>query len=350
MNTGLNFPSGNPLDPSGNLTPQWRMFFLTLFTRSGGTAGSDTATLQAAITKANANIADLQSEDAQGDPAPDMAAVFGLIHVVEAIAAQAMAAASRQSDERGETGESASVTHLSQRVAEIEGQIEHYRADDALRQRIADLESRIESMQPVIADASQLTGLGTMATQNASAVAVTGGSGVFSSLASSTNTFIGNVSVLIAGATGRIFTAIRGSTGAGGIELSTSAVDADALLSGVIQAGDANGTGGERRLGMIQFLTNGATSTNRGGAIAFVTKADGGAVTEAGRFTNTQRLLLGTTTDNGTDRLQVNGSISMSPTTTTTAPAAGAAGALPATPTGYANITIGGTARKIAYY
>lgn len=36
--------------------------------------------------------------------------------------------------------------------------------------------------------------------------------------------------------------------------------------------------------------------------------------------------------------------------TTTTAPAAGGAGALPATPTGYATIQFGGTARKVAYY
>lgn len=42
--------------------------------------------------------------------------------------------------------------------------------------------------------------------------------------------------------------------------------------------------------------------------------------------------------------------IAFSPTTTTTAPAAGGAGALPATPLGYATITIGGVARKFAYY
>jgi hypothetical protein len=44
------------------------------------------------------------------------------------------------------------------------------------------------------------------------------------------------------------------------------------------------------------------------------------------------------------------GSLAISPTTTTTAPAAGGAGALPATPAGYATITINGTSHQIPYY
>lgn len=42
--------------------------------------------------------------------------------------------------------------------------------------------------------------------------------------------------------------------------------------------------------------------------------------------------------------------LSFAPTTQTTAPSAGAGAALPATPAGYADITINGTLRKIAYY
>jgi hypothetical protein len=351
MNTGLNFPSGNPLDPSGNLTPQWRMFFLTLFTRSGGTAGSDTATLQAAITKANANIADLQSEDAQGEPAPDMAAVFGLIHVVEAIAAQAMAAASRQSDERGETGESASVTHLSQRVAEIEGQIEHYRADDALRQRIADLESRIESMQPVIADASQLTGLGTMATQDASAVAVSGGSinnvaaGATTPLQGITNT--GLYTGQRFGSSGAFV--LRSAAGTQAVPAQISAATQIALI--VMRAYNDVGSYGD--VSSLGVGTDGAvTSTSAPGYLTINTTASGAtSVTERARVTSAGLFLIGRTADDGSgNKLQVNGGLSIVPVTTTTAPAAGAAGALPATPTGYATIRIGGTDRKIAYY
>jgi hypothetical protein len=351
MNTAANFPSGNPLDATGNLTPQWRSFFLTLFNRSGGTLGSDTSALQDAITKALAGIADLEAEESAGSPAPDMAAVFGLIHLVEAIAAQAMAAASRQPDERGETGESASVSHLSQRVAELEGQIEHYRADDALRQRIADLESRVESLQPVIADASQITGLGSMASQDAGAVSITGGSGVFSALSCAANAFIGAVASVLNVTVGRLFICVRGSTGAGGVELSSAAADADATLAGIVQFSDTNGTGTDKRLALIQGFTSGTTANNRGGALTFATKRNASGVAEAARISNDQKFLIGSTAvDGSTNLLQVNSSISIVPTTTTTAPTAGGAGALPATPTGYATIRIGGTDRKIAYY
>lgn len=44
------------------------------------------------------------------------------------------------------------------------------------------------------------------------------------------------------------------------------------------------------------------------------------------------------------------GDLELSPATTTASPSAGAAGALPATPSGYATISINGTAHKIPYY
>lgn len=46
----------------------------------------------------------------------------------------------------------------------------------------------------------------------------------------------------------------------------------------------------------------------------------------------------------------ITGGLSFSPATTATAPTAGGAGALPATPAGYMTVTVGGTARKVAYY
>jgi hypothetical protein len=48
--------------------------------------------------------------------------------------------------------------------------------------------------------------------------------------------------------------------------------------------------------------------------------------------------------------LTLTGGFSFAPTTTTAAPAAGVAGALPATPSGYATVTIDGISRQIAYY
>lgn len=224
MNTDLNFPSGNPLDAAGNLTPQWRMFFLTLFTRSGGTAGNDTSALQAAITAADAKITDLQTEGGAGSPVPDMAAVYAMIHVVEAIAVQAMAASTRQPDERGEAGEAGAFGALERRIAEIESQIHRAGADGALIRRVDDAE--------VAANAGHAPPVTSVATRQ------------------------GDVTLAVA-------------------DVSGAAPSANASFTGTF-------------------------------AIA--------------------------------------------PATTTTAPSAGSAGALPTAPAGYVTITIGGVARKIAYY
>lgn len=48
--------------------------------------------------------------------------------------------------------------------------------------------------------------------------------------------------------------------------------------------------------------------------------------------------------------LDSSGGLTLTLASTTTAPTAGAAGALPATPAGYATVTINGTAQKVAYY
>jgi hypothetical protein len=323
VNTGANFPSGNPLDPAGNLTPQWRMFFLTLFTRSGGAAGNDTSTLQAAIAAANANIDDLQTEDGQGAPAPDMAAVFGLIYVVEAIAAQAMAAASRQPDERGETGESASVTHLSQRVAELEGQLEHYRCDDALRIRIADLESKIEAIAtPQIADASQL-GLGTADSPTFAGVTSTG---PVTGIGASTSTYA--MTAARNGASSSQYVGLGGLAG-------SNAVDSYSASSNA------------------KLMTYNATTTSSNTAPTSGSVGHQWSILGVAKMLLNQsgNLLVGTTTDDGSGNpIQSNAGLSIKPSTTTTAPAAGGAGALPATPLGYATIRINGTDRKVAYY
>lgn len=321
-------------NPNGSLTRVGYELLLSFLTRTGGQSGVDSgdlsqliADLQQLVGEQGADIDDLEVQGAAG---PDAGAVL------------------QSRDERGEGGDASYLTAVTSRLAEIELQLEQYRGADALFSKIHELEARIADGFALPYD--PISGLGTMSTQNASAVAITGGSGIFSTLQSLANTFIGNVTSIIASSTGRIFVAIRGSTAAGGIEMSTSAADADATLAGVMQWSDANGTGAERRLASIQGFTSGTTATNRGGVISFTTKADGGGLTEAARITNTQRMLLGTTTDDGVNKLQVNGSIAMAPATTTTAPAAGGAGALPATPTGYATMTIGGTVRKLAYY
>ncbi|KVH52913.1 hypothetical protein WS89_31240 [Burkholderia sp. MSMB1072] len=169
------------------MTPEWRAFFLSLFTRTGGSGGDDSATIRADLNKAIKNISDLQTESQQGRPSADLGMAYSMIFAIEALAAQAMASAWRTPDERGDSGEALGTAQMAQRIAELEQQLEHYRSDDALRQRIADLEARLDGVVPVVGDASQITGLGTMAKQDANAVAITGGSAAFTAPSSVTD-------------------------------------------------------------------------------------------------------------------------------------------------------------------
>ncbi len=93
---------------------------------------------------------------------------------------------------------------------------------------------------------------------------------------------------VVSSAAGRVYLGAKGSAGAGALELSQTATDADNLLVGLIQAGDTNqsGGGGEKRVAVIQFLTQGATANDRGGQIKFITKANGGAIVVQEILTN----------------------------------------------------------------
>lgn len=67
-------------------------------------------------------------------------------------------------------------------------------------------------------------------------------------------------------------------------------------------------------VGFMGVVTDGAiSSTSSPGSLTFSTTQSGSLVpSEAMRITSGQRILAGTTTDNGTDRLQVSGSLSVS--------------------------------------
>lgn len=126
MSTTSNIP--NPALPmvgqDGRLTPAWFQFLLTMYVRTGGALGQDANSLQAELE--------------QGSPQPDLAGVYALIAAVEALAAQAQAAASQPHDERGEVGDGATLAHLTA--------------------RIADMEARVEAMaSPMLTDTAQLT-------------------------------------------------------------------------------------------------------------------------------------------------------------------------------------------------
>lgn len=253
------------------MTPQWRMFFLSLFNRSGGAGGFDASALQSQINQAdadidaaNANITDLQTDAAQGVPTPDMAVVFGLIHAVEAIAAQAMAVAASRPDERGETGDSSSEPAES----------------------LADLRAMVESGNSI--------------------------GGVPWDAPPPIGTTTPNTAVL-SGLTVK----------EPGASTTTLTVD------GSVDPSGAN----------LLFIGDGSTTPKK------TIRVHGGVLQIANSAYSAILLSLD---DSG--NLTAAAGLSFSPATTTTAPGAGAAGALPATPAGYATVTIGGTPRKIAYY
>jgi hypothetical protein len=190
-----------------------------------------------------------------------------------------------------------------------------------------------------------------MATQDASAVAVTGGSinnvtaGATTPLQGITNT--GLYTGQRFGASGALV--LRSAGGTQAVPTQISAATQIALM--VMRA--YNDVGSYSDVASFGVGTDGAvTSTSAPGYLTINTTASGAtSVTERARVTSAGLFLIGRTADDGSgNKLQVNGGLSIVPATTTTAPTAGAAGALPATPTGYATIRIGGTDRKIAYY
>ncbi|WP_321842682.1 hypothetical protein [Burkholderia cepacia] len=324
MNTIANFPAGSPLDPQGRLTPEWRMFFLVLFNRGGGGEGVDVAALQKQVSEQGDEITDLKTEVGAGTPSADLAPIYALIYAIEAIAAQAVAAANCVPDERGEIGESSSNTSVLTRLAELEQAIESYRGKDALYQRMFDLESRFAEMctalmpqtqdidaqlaegRVFIIDASQMSGFGSMALQAANSVAIAGGA--------------------IDG------TAI-GTTTRSTAKVTTLNANGTVTLDGAGPRIDFN-TGGPN----VRVATTNVLALSNG-------------LADVIRLSASSNALIATSTDDGSgNKLQVNGGVSIAPSTTTTAPAAGGAGALPATPTGYATIRINGTDRKVAYY
>ncbi|MBP2655901.1 MAG: hypothetical protein H6Q73_3470, partial [Firmicutes bacterium] len=74
--------------------------------------------------------------------------------------------------------------------------------------------------------------------------------------------------------TGRHYLTIKGSTGLGALELTSAASDADAVQIGHIAFVDSNCSVTENGIAFVTAYLDGDTSNNRGGALAFSTKAD----------------------------------------------------------------------------
>ncbi|MFA5932492.1 MAG: MerR family DNA-binding transcriptional regulator [Microgenomates group bacterium] len=111
---------------------------------------------------------------------------------------------------------------------------------------------------------------------------------------------------------GRTYLSIKGSTGAGALELSTAQADADAVTNGVIQFTDVNSTATDKRTAIIQSYLSGATGNNRGGRLVFKTKPDG-VDSLPDRLTIEQNGNVGIGTTAPARSLETTGSIRMGP-------------------------------------
>lgn len=157
-------------------------------------------------------------------------------------------------------------------------------------------------------------GLGTIATQAANAVAITGGSVNGTPVGASSPSTVAATSI---------------SANAGVVITETTNAHASLTIDG---SADTNGAN-------VKLIGTGVTTPSK------TMRAFSGVW----QLLNDAYSAIILQVDNS-GNLTAAGGLSFSPATTTTAPSAGAAGALPATPTGYFTATIGGTARKVAYY
>lgn len=94
---------------------------------------------------------------------------------------------------------------------------------------------------------------------------------------------------------GNSYIGIKGTTGAGYLELSSGAADADGLALGGVYWHDRNYSAGDPRAAAIDAISDGATATNRGGAIIFSTKVNAGSFAERMRLTGAGYLGVGVT-------------------------------------------------------
>lgn len=76
---------------------------------------------------------------------------------------------------------------------------------------------------------------------------------------------------------GRRYIALKGSTGAGVLELITAQSDADGVIVGGVQMTDVNSASDKRVAGVFAYLS-GSVANQRGGLLRFFTRADGGTV------------------------------------------------------------------------
>ena len=108
------------------------------------------------------------------------------------------------------------------------------------------------------------------------------------------NVGIGTTSPGVGTIGGRTYVTVQGSTGAGVFEMSDPSADASGVMKGLIQFSDRNISSAEKRVSAIVGLTQGSTAADRGGSLAFHTKADAGGLIERLRIDNVGNVGVGT--------------------------------------------------------
>jgi hypothetical protein len=387
--SNVSFPNTKQpfLDPNtGQVSRVWLMFFNDMFRRIGGGSAPDLSALIQSLNGVQAGVKALESEIESAPPAGAfLAGVLAAIECIGAQIAEGRAASDVQQDERGETGDASGVAHLRSRIQHLEAQIEQLSGASG-NARIDEIEA-VAAAGVTQADAPVTTVAGRTGDVLLAVADVSGAAPTASPNFSGTVTY-GTVSQVLVN---------DGYMSIGGALASNAQLyirganqGNNASQFGVQANGEFNATAttaaytfnSQPKVKDATFTlpilygfratapTKGASATITSYEAVSVADAAVGATNIAYRASmasgtnkwnlyadGTARnylngaLSIGSTTDDGSgNKLQVSTGISISPTTTTTAPAAGAAGALPATPTGYATIRIGGTDRKIAYY
>lgn len=344
---------------NGRLAPEWFGFFLALLERTGGNGTPpDISALQAQVNEQGDEIATQAGEisDLFGIANSQAgAAVFGAllarIGYLERNTAFAVPAAAPRAVS---TVSEVSVPRAPQ-----------YGPDPA---------------QMVFAPVNRGSlGLGTMATQNANAVAVTGGTvdgaavgattastGKFTTLTVSyssaapvqmTGNVTGNSSPNVVQASPVFQSDVVGSPSiyrtAAGTQAASFAIAGTLYHFAATQNTLGAGSSVANQYGFYAGGSLSGATANFGfvGNIPAATNNWNFYTLSTAKNYFAGAVFIGSSTDDSSgNKIQVNSGISIAPATTTTAPAAGGAGALPATPTGYATIRINGTDRKVAYY
>ena len=123
--------------------------------------------------------------------------------------------------------------------------------------------------------------------------ATTPSTGAFTTLSASGNVSVGSLTTPTWSVAGFATIEARGSSYGALIGVSTAASDADGVQLGQFFWADRNSTSGSVAVARVTASLKGSTANNRGSAMTFSTKKDGGALTDAIFIDNTQRVAMG---------------------------------------------------------